>query len=731
MSRREDQNVRRQELLDVVGQIKSTVQSKLGNIDFPTPQFIIVGKQSAGKSRLVEALAGETFNFVCGTLGSRRPTRLEFRMVPDAKTSRWSMLDKKTRRWDQMKVDEIMVKLGQAHESLGSTVSSEEVCVRVESDRCCDMQIVDLPGFREFALDDKKQRLAEQIDSLVTGFMQDKNNFMLCVEEAGDAANLSTLTRCKKLDPRFQRTLLVRTKLDKYYRDLTPENVNEWLRGFGDLPESLLVFAMTLPNWKEGTTPELPFEEMRTQFEKKDIEELTARGASPDRMKTIGFTVFQYSISDQLEKMFTSSIGDVVEKLEDMTRTNDIKMRETEAQMQKLNVTTLLNTVRQAALDFGDCLSHIMDGQLHLDVNCMNLEMELEEFQKYHEALNLDCTLLPSDDFGTLEDYLDVLRNDVQVPSMEVDINGGAQFRRLMFEVECFCRFSELSTETRKKDVVQAHGVRVGSTTWREVVVKLLNNEAHLPMRDRVSYVGYRLRWFFCQQKEVILEFMRRLKSSTDARHFSAMYPQTVDLLDNNEMIKQLVFDAYDKAVADRAKKFIDLFHITLASIFSNPWVFLKHGSAKIDESDFGDVTIPSFEDTKARIPKELDNRLGIDNILNRWIAEIPDEPSLVDEAVDRAQTLCIKTFTFIRAQISDHIELFAESFFKTKLLRHISDDMRAIQLAPSQEDAQQVKYDELAEDLKEAKMSREVVELCTSRMNEFIAKRKREERSF
>jgi hypothetical protein len=45
--------------------------------------------------------------------------------------------------------------------------------------------------------------------------MSDKRNVMLCVEEAGDAANLGTLRKCKKIDPNFERTILIRNKLDK------------------------------------------------------------------------------------------------------------------------------------------------------------------------------------------------------------------------------------------------------------------------------------------------------------------------------------------------------------------------------------------------------------------------------------------------------------------------------------------------------------------------------------
>ena len=38
------------------------------------------------------------------------------------------------------------------------------------------------------------------------------------------------------------------------------------------------------------------------------------------------------------------------------------------------------------------------------------------------------------------------------------EVNGGAQFRRVMAEVEIFLRFSEIAVETKKRDVIQALG---------------------------------------------------------------------------------------------------------------------------------------------------------------------------------------------------------------------------------------------------------------------------------
>merc|ERR1719329_1441882 len=96
------------DLLDVLSEVKTRVQDKLGIVDFPMPQFIIIGSQSVGKSRLVESFAGEPFNFCSGTLGSRRPTVLEFRNVAGAKQSKWYVMDKATNQWQQQPMATVM-----------------------------------------------------------------------------------------------------------------------------------------------------------------------------------------------------------------------------------------------------------------------------------------------------------------------------------------------------------------------------------------------------------------------------------------------------------------------------------------------------------------------------------------------------------------------------------------------------------------------------------------------
>jgi hypothetical protein len=643
-------------------------------------------------------------------------------------------MDKKTHKWTHLPITDVMHTIGEAHESLGATVSEEPVYVRLESPFCVDMQVVDLPGFRDFALDSEKQKLADKIEALVMRFMTDERNTMLCVEESGDAANLATLTKCKRLDPNFSRTILIRNKLDKYYKDLTNENLNDWLGGFGDLPESLRKFCMTLPHWKDTEPAPAPFAELREQMNERDLLELKSKGANERFVPTIGFSNFAKYMEQRIEVMFVSAIGPVLKKLRDMKSETTQKEKEIREEMDNTNPSQIVSTVRDVGMSFSHSLNHVMEGFVRSDAGRVTLEDELRGFHEFHKTMGTDkdILLLPSEDFHTLDDYIEFLRNDIKVPAFDVEVNGGAQFRRLMFEVEVFLRFSEIGVETTKKDVVQARGVSMGSLTWRDVVVKLLSNEAHIPMRKRVQYVAERIKWYFMTQKEVIVNFMLKIKGSADEQMFSTLYTKHVKLLLDNPTIKTLVFQTYDKAVDRQLAQFMELFNNTLASTFSNPWVFLKRASRGLDDevkkdegqgSSLDDVTLPSFEDTKARIPNEIESRSGIETILTKWLSAIPQEPHQMDEAVDKVQLLVLKTFAFIRAQIADQIELFAESFFKLPMMRRLEEDMSLIELNPGDYDVYAARRDTLSVQHDTIKDNLGAVDTCIEKLSAFAVK--------
>merc|ERR1712113_840519 len=118
------------------------------------------------------------------------------------------------------------------------------------------------------------------------------------------------------------------------------------------------------------------------------------------------------------------------------------------------------------------------------------------------------------------------------------------------------------------------------------------------------------------------------------------------------------------------------------------------------------DSTLPSFEDTKTRIPKEIQNRAGIEATLSKWLTDIPMESSEIDQAVDHVQMLVMKTYSFIRSQVCDQVELFSESFFKLPMLRRLEEDMAMMELSEEDNANYQIRRERLATEIRTAQES-------------------------
>jgi hypothetical protein len=431
----------------------------------------------------------------------------------------------------------------------------------------------------------------------------------------------------------------------------------------------------------------------------QDLNKLATMGTSKKLMDTVGYAHFRAYMEKRTEKMFVEAIGPVLTKLRDLQESMETREVDLKEETENADPTQMLANARACGMSFANCLTHVMEGFIRSDINRMSLDDELIEFHNYHKKLGDDTIELPCDDFGCLEDYIDYLKTYIQVPAFDVAINGGAQFRRLMYEVETFLRFAEFGSEMKKRDVLQAFGVSMGSITWREVVVKLLNHDAHLPLQTRIRYVGERLKFFFQQQKEPIVQFMKTLKGSPDEKLYSVLYTKHAKMIEDNQTVRKLVFDTFDAVVDRQLKQFVDLFKSTLHATFSNPWVYLKKSTASLDDCYSEECLLPSLDDTKERIPREIQDRGVQERLYTKWIFNIPTETHRIDEAVDEVQLLVIRVYSHIRSQVCDQVELFAESFFKLPLMRRLEEDMMKLELSEVDKEGYAIRREKLQKD--------------------------------
>merc|ERR1711862_913054 len=101
-------------------------------------------------------------------------------------------------------------------------------------------------------------------------------------------------------------------------------------------------------------------------------------------------------------------------------------------------------------------------------------------------------------------------------------------------------------------------------------------------------------------------------------------------------------------------------------------------------------------------------------------LADIPTEPHEIDEAVDKVQMLVLKTYSFIRSQVCDQVELFSESFFKLPMLRRLEEDMALMELSEDDQANYQARRDRLAAEMRTAQESLVEIDECVDRLQGF-----------
>lgn len=690
-------------LLNLVSNVKARLDGKLDSLTFPMPQFVVVGKQSVGKSRLIEALAGEPFNFVSGTLGSRRPTVLEFRNLPGTDPSRWSVFDDATLTWKVYPVQQVMQLVGLAHENLGHNVSETPIRVKVEGSDCTDLSLVDLPGFRAYAKDKAMQDLNIKIENMVMKFMKDENNTILCVEEAGDAAGFATLGKCKEVDPGYRRTILIRNKLDKYYNDLHHDNINMWLKGYGDLDEKLTRFALSLPHWS-GDKPDKPFGVLRQECSDRDMQVLTEKGAAQKFQCTIGFRNYTTFMEFKTQELFAQALSPMLMRLKLLKEDHEDRLAVIKDESETINEDNILHATRSAGITFAQSFNFLMEGALSSETNRFTMEEELREFHKYCDRTGvLDMGARSHEGFPTLDDYIEYLRKTVKVPGMDVQLNGGAQFRRLMYEVEVFVRFAGLAHKLRPGDVIQARGSAASGrdTPWEDVITSLLSQSAPYQIRNKTQYVGQRLKWFFVTQKQTTVDFMAQIKGSPEEHMFSRLIGQKALVIQRNEAMKNCIFNAFDAAVEQHHDRFIQNWADFMKSMFSSPLKMLKTCSMPKIIGSYEDEVAPTLEATKERIVEERESRGSLQRLLRDRIKQIPDEDMKADEAVKMVQSIMEMTFAVIRCVIADQMQLYSESFFLLPMLRRLEGSMSKMELEEEEKERYRARLNVLTTEAK------------------------------
>jgi len=90
---------------------------------------------------------------------------------------------------------------------------------------------------------------------------------------------------------------------------------------------------------------------------------------------------------------------------------------------------------------------------------------------------------------------------------------------------------------------------------------------------------------------------------------------------------------------------------------------------------------------------------------------------------VDKVQHLMVQTYAFIRSQVCDQVELFAESFFKLPMMRRLEEDMSLITFSDEDGAHQQAHRTQLTGQIAKGKDMLVEINDCVRQLQSFAMK--------
>lgn len=403
------------------------------------PKFVVIGKQSAGKSRLIETLAGEKFNYVEGGTASRRPTRITFKrdnkLYEDGKREWYLTGPAKDAVIDEdgkaiaMTSQELSEKLKKIHTSetvavdvtaLNGDIEQRHV-KKIEEEEIeleCrgtpyDLVITDMPGLMEAVeeTDPDVPAIAVQNKKLIEGmvkkaFSSDANKIFL-LDPATDLAKVDTIKVMKqKYFPEdvakstkagdYSNVTYVRTKLDAKYDFLEGQpNINKWFRTEEcdgsvclDTAKGMKTHALSCPHWE-------------------------AERANPDNKERAPLIVSNAEFQEKMEERDAADMA-LVERLQS-TCDEQESSRENDSIIANVG---FKNFVKNLTKD----VHHMYQSQVSPVVNYLkNLQLQFKEDQETatHDAEIAKC--VQHDTGMKFATALNIVMNESQSVSVNID----------------------------------------------------------------------------------------------------------------------------------------------------------------------------------------------------------------------------------------------------------------------------------------------------------------------
>lgn len=202
-------------LVSVINKLQVIFSRAKVSMDVKLPQIVVVGAQSSGKSSVIESIVGKDILPRGIEIVTRTPIIIQLVNVKNkTEWAEFSHLPKE--KFEDFyavlkEIEKQTVKLCGKNKN----ISGEAIILKIFSPSVVDLTLVDLPGIVKVPIGDQPSDIEVKVRNLILDYISNPSAIILAISPANsDLANSDSLKIAREVDPNYQRTLGVITKLD-------------------------------------------------------------------------------------------------------------------------------------------------------------------------------------------------------------------------------------------------------------------------------------------------------------------------------------------------------------------------------------------------------------------------------------------------------------------------------------------------------------------------------------
>lgn len=203
-------------LIEKINELQDLCSENNINHTLDLPQIVVIGSQSSGKSSVLENIVGRDFLPRGTGIVTRRPLILQLIYTKDAIEEFAIFNHKPEDRFTDFELvkKEIIEETAREIKNMND-VSHKPIIMKLFSSKVLTLTLIDLPGLVRIATNDQPKNICLKIDEMCRKYVLNKNAIILAVSAANtDISTSDALQLARSVDPRYDRTIGVLTKID-------------------------------------------------------------------------------------------------------------------------------------------------------------------------------------------------------------------------------------------------------------------------------------------------------------------------------------------------------------------------------------------------------------------------------------------------------------------------------------------------------------------------------------